>query len=115
MMAACTFRSACLIRGSRWIAPLRAEYWYFWTSPQYRRRPRGILDARLRIGNDERKIERNQQDAVIARSACDDLSDVAQRAKAEAIHFFFFAARWIASRSLSSGARSRDPLARNDD
>jgi hypothetical protein len=27
----------------------------------------------------------------------------------------FFAWRWIASRSLSSGARSRDPLARNDD
>src|SRR6266404_5011251 len=26
----------------------------------------------------------------------------------------FFAARWIASRSLSSGAHSRDPLARND-
>jgi hypothetical protein len=25
------------------------------------------------------------------------------------------AARWIASRSLSSGAHSRDPLARNDD
>src|SRR5713226_9917375 len=31
----------------------------------------------------------------------------------EAIHTFF-AARWIASRSLSSGAHSRDPLARND-
>src|SRR5216684_801363 len=27
---------------------------------------------------------------------------------------FFYAARWIASRSLSSGAHSRDPLARND-
>jgi hypothetical protein len=27
---------------------------------------------------------------------------------------FFFAAKWIASRSMSSGARSRDPLARND-
>jgi hypothetical protein len=26
-----------------------------------------------------------------------------------------FAALWIASRSLSSGAHSRDPLARNDD
>jgi hypothetical protein len=25
------------------------------------------------------------------------------------------AAKWIASRSLSSGAHSRDPLARNDD
>ena len=31
----------------------------------------------------------------------------------EAIHSYF-AERWIASRSLSSGARSRDPLARND-
>jgi hypothetical protein len=30
----------------------------------------------------------------------------------EAIHL---SDRWIASRSLSSGARSRDPLARNDD
>ena len=38
----------------------------------------------------------------------------AQRAKAEAIHACFVAP-WIASRSLSSGARSRDPLARNDD
>src|SRR5258705_1161651 len=28
--------------------------------------------------------------------------------------FFVCAARWIASRSLSSGAHSRDPLARND-
>src|SRR5882672_4847613 len=28
--------------------------------------------------------------------------------------FFLCAARWIASRSLSSGAHSRDPLARND-
>jgi hypothetical protein len=33
----------------------------------------------------------------------------------EAIHSFLFVARWIASRSLSSGAHSRDPLARNDD
>ena len=39
---------------------------------------------------------------VIARSSCD-----------EAIHTFFVAA-WIASRSLSSGAHSRDPLARKD-
>src|SRR5947209_9074395 len=31
----------------------------------------------------------------------------------EAIHTCL-AARWIASRSLSSGAHSRDPLARND-
>src|SRR6266403_6018063 len=43
----------------------------------------------------------------------------ARRAKAEggsdeAIHSYF-AAPWIASRSLSSGAHSRDPLARNDD
>jgi hypothetical protein len=32
----------------------------------------------------------------------------------EAIHSCFFIAAWIASRSLSSGAHSRDPLARND-
>src|SRR5882757_8012273 len=37
---------------------------------------------------------------------CEERSD-------EAIHALF-AARWIASRSLSSGAHSRDPLARND-
>jgi len=28
--------------------------------------------------------------------------------------FFRYAATWIASRSLSSGAHSRDPVARND-
>src|SRR5213075_1651874 len=38
---------------------------------------------------------------------CEERSD-------EAIHTFF-AVLWIASRSLSSGAHSRDPLARNDD
>src|SRR5882672_5042689 len=48
---------------------------------------------------------------VIARSACDGLSAVAQRAKAETIHSFLAALR-IASRSLSSGAHSRDPLDR---
>jgi len=40
---------------------------------------------------------------VIARSTCD-----------EAIHLLAAAKEWIASRSLSPGARSRDPLARND-
>ena len=35
-------------------------------------------------------------------------------AKRRSNPFFLHAARWIASRSLSSGARSRDPLARND-
>src|SRR3982074_2896009 len=29
--------------------------------------------------------------------------------------FLLYAARWIASRSLSSGAHSRDPVARNED
>ncbi len=42
--------------------------------------------------------------SVIARSACD-----------EAIHLSTSTAvKWIASRSLSSGAHSRDPVARND-
>jgi hypothetical protein len=36
-------------------------------------------------------------------------------AKQRSNPFFLYAARWIASRSLSSGAHSRDPLARNDD
>jgi hypothetical protein len=52
---------------------------------------------------------------VIARG---DLSAVAQRAKAEATKqstLLFAAPLWIASRSLSSGAHSRDPVARNDD
>ena len=34
--------------------------------------------------------------------------------RSDAIHSFFVAT-WIASRSLSSGAHSRDPLARNDE
>jgi hypothetical protein len=41
---------------------------------------------------------------VIARSPCD-----------EAIQHFFRRGNWIASRSLSSGGHSPDPLARNDD
>src|SRR5947207_4185500 len=36
-------------------------------------------------------------------------------AKRRSNPFFLCAARWIASRSLSSGAHSRDPLARNDE
>jgi hypothetical protein len=47
-------------------------------------------------------FDRATQSIVIARSVSD-----------EAIHPFFLA-KWIASRSLSSGAHSRDPLARND-
>jgi len=35
-------------------------------------------------------------------------------AKRRSNPFFLCAARWIASQSLSSGAHSRDPLARND-
>src|SRR6266702_2334554 len=38
---------------------------------------------------------------------CEERSD-------EAIHLSAYKARWIASRSPSSGAHSRDPLARND-
>src|SRR3981189_503193 len=76
----------------------------------------------------------DKREAFAQGSESDDLSAVAQRAKAEAIHSlsssrtpFYFAwgcfrdfasgpsAQWIASRSLSSGAHSRDPLARNDD
>jgi hypothetical protein len=41
------------------------------------------------------------------------LAVIASAAK-QSILAFFLAARWIASRSLSSGARLRDPLARND-
>ena len=42
-----------------------------------------------------------------------DLHVIARSVSDEAIHSFFVAG-WIASRSLSSGAHSRDPLARND-
>src|SRR3979490_1274224 len=35
-------------------------------------------------------------------------------AKRRSNPFFLYVARWIASRSLSSGAHSRDPVARND-
>jgi len=34
--------------------------------------------------------------------------------RSEAIHSNFLVVAWIALRSLSSGAHSRDPLARND-
>jgi hypothetical protein len=47
--------------------------------------------------------EPRQRGAVIARSVSDEAIQLG------------LAARWIASRSLSSGARSRDPLARNDE
>ncbi|HWW85687.1 MAG TPA: hypothetical protein VNZ26_18955, partial [Vicinamibacterales bacterium] len=50
--------------------------------------------------------------AVIAGNEGDDLSAVAQ-ANVEAI--LQAAAPWIASRSLSSGAHSRDPSAGNDE
>src|SRR6266496_1237116 len=46
----------------------------------------------------------DKRKAFVQGSACD-----------EAIHFFLYAEEWIASRSLSSGAHSRDPLARNDE
>jgi len=52
---------------------------------------------------------------VICEERSDDLSAVAQRAKAEAIQTAAAEAFWITSRSLSSGAHSRDPLARNDE
>ncbi len=41
------------------------------------------------------------------------MTPVREERSDEAIHSYF-AATWIASRSLSSGAHSRDPLARND-
>jgi hypothetical protein len=68
----------------------------------------------------------NRSIPVIARSDSDDPSTLASQAtpgwqSAEAPRreggsnpAFLFRQSWIASRSLSSGARSRDPLARND-
>jgi hypothetical protein len=49
--------------------------------------------------------------AVIARSEATKQSILSFCGKTDC---FLFAARRIASRSLSSGAHSRDPLARND-
>jgi hypothetical protein len=58
----------------------------------------GILDPRFR-GDDDR--ERGSTPSL-------------RGAKRRSNPFFLYVARWIASRSLSSGAHSRDPLARND-
>jgi hypothetical protein len=46
--------------------------------------------------------------------ACDKREAFAQGSEATKQSIYLRAARWIASRSLSSGAHSRDPLARND-
>ena len=50
---------------------------------------------------------------IFVLSAVDNIV-IARSASDEAIHRSACVARWIASRSLSSGAHSRDPLARND-
>jgi hypothetical protein len=64
-------------------------------------------------GRRPQRVKLNRNPSTSLRGACDDRVAEALRAKAEAIHTFV-AARWIASRSLSSGAHSRDPLDRND-
>src|SRR6478609_2378329 len=48
------------------------------------------------------------------RSESDSCSAVIARSKATEQSILSFHGRWIASRSLSSGARSRDPVARRD-
>jgi hypothetical protein len=47
-------------------------------------------------------------------SACGGLITVVIASAAKQSTLSFLSPLWIASRSLSSGARSRDPLARND-
>src|SRR5713226_7641937 len=46
---------------------------------------------------------------------CETIATSLRGAKRRSNPFFLYAARWIASRSLSSGAHSRDPVDRNDD
>jgi hypothetical protein len=59
---------------------------------------------------------RENAESYLVVIACDKREAFAQGSDSdEAIHSFFCAAKWIASRSLSSGAHSRDPLARNDE
>jgi|SRR5689334_16394290 hypothetical protein len=52
---------------------------------------------------------------VTAFGVLEDAHVIARSASDEAIHLSAYEEAWIASRSLSSGARSRDPLARNDE
>ena len=49
----------------------------------------------------------SQWNEIVFCRHCEERSD-------EAIHSVFMLRQWIASRSLSSGAHSRDPLTRND-
>jgi hypothetical protein len=70
---------------------------------------RGVLDTPLARGMTRRSEAPREYEAVF------EISKPSLRAaKRRSNPFFLSAARWIASRSLSSGARSRDPLARND-
>src|SRR5260370_39651990 len=64
--------------------------------------------------SDVQEAEGSQQNS--RENARRDRENVPQRhcERSEAIHSYFLGAPWIASRSLSSGAQSRDPLARND-
>src|SRR5258706_728085 len=57
-------------------------------------------------GSDTTRTHRAARTRTHVSRHCEERSD-------EAIHSYF-AATWIASRSRSSGAHSRDPLARND-
>src|SRR6266700_4165233 len=59
------------------------------------------MDAQIKSGHDGSTFSNSQ--TVIARSEA-----------TKQIHSAFARREWIASRSLSSGAHSRDPLARND-
>src|SRR5258706_11787992 len=67
-----------------------------------------ILRAAKRFLHNSGKSRRENAESYVKLCPrhCEEQSD-------EAIHSYF-AATWIASRSLSSGAHSRDPLARND-
>jgi len=61
-------------------------------------------------------IERAKRNEHLAQSTRGEIANVCLTVIASAAKqsIYPLAATWIASRSLSSGARSRDPLARND-
>src|SRR5260221_2433571 len=54
-------------------------------------------------------------DFAFAVIACNKREAFVQGSEATKQSIFLYVAEWIASRSLSSGAHSRDPAARNDD